>query len=143
MTPHQKKMFAQRLKEFDAQMPGYRRAFRTLEKRIVEHGGEAVVVPPWPCDALPMLLDGGDVMSGPIQLQMGQRSACHDNVNKRWAQGRIHAIGTGFGLSDDGLWREHSWGVRKNGTIVETTEERIAYYGVKLTGDVAMNWVMA
>lgn len=36
---------------------------------------------------------------------------------------------TGYGLSDDGVWRSHSW-VMCHDALHETTEARIAYFGV-------------
>ena len=42
-------------------------------------------------------------------------------------------ICTGYALSDDGLWREHSWIITKNKCIIERTHiRRLAYYGVVL-----------
>ena len=44
-------------------------------------------------------------------------------------------ISTGWALSDDGLWRQHSWIYFpiKN-SILETTVERVMYYGILLEG---------
>jgi hypothetical protein len=38
------------------------------------------------------------------------------------------AVATGYALSDDGLWRQHSWGMRRD-AIIETTEARVLYFG--------------
>jgi hypothetical protein len=38
-------------------------------------------------------------------------------------------LSTGFALSDDGMWRPHSWLRASSGTLIETTEQRVAYYG--------------
>ena len=44
---------------------------------------------------------------------------------------------TGYALSADGIWRQHSWLVAFDNEdypyIVETTEERISYYGFAMT----------
>jgi hypothetical protein len=58
---------------------------------------------------------------------------CHQNVAAAWRNRRtgIIAIATGYALSDDGLWRQHSWGILRNG-ILETTEVRIRYFGILL-----------
>lgn len=40
-------------------------------------------------------------------------------------------IGSGYALSADGLWRQHSWGILRDG-ILETTERRIKYFGLIL-----------
>ena len=47
---------------------------------------------------------------------------------------------TGYALSDDGLWRQHSWLIAKPGrrwTVIETTCRRLLYYGVVLTEEEA------
>ena len=43
---------------------------------------------------------------------------------------------TGYALSDDGMWRQHSWCICDAGEeyiedsiIIETTEKRLAYFG--------------
>jgi hypothetical protein len=47
-------------------------------------------------------------------------------------QGEVPAIGTGYALSEDGLWRQHSWGLREDGGVVETTSGREMYVGLRL-----------
>lgn len=42
-------------------------------------------------------------------------------------------IATGWALYEDGLWRNHSWGVTTDGTVVETTVPFDAYFGVVLS----------
>ena len=42
-------------------------------------------------------------------------------------------IGTGYALSVDGLWRQHSWGVARD-LIIESTEARVKYFGRLLRG---------
>lgn len=142
MTPHQEKIFNARLKQIDGEIPGYRNAFLYLEETILAAaGGDALVVLPWPCDYLIELLEDGYVQEGRVRKTYGRPSQCHDNVASQWLKKRFSAIGTGFGLSgDDGLWREHSWGLCRNGTIVETTEPRTSYFGVKLIGEAALEF---
>jgi hypothetical protein len=45
-------------------------------------------------------------------------------------------MGTGYGLSDYGLWPNHSWGLKQTAggrvPIVETTVSREIYFGVPL-----------
>lgn len=42
---------------------------------------------------------------------------------------------TGYALSPDGLWRQHSWAYGDNLMIYETTVERVMYFGVELSSD--------
>jgi hypothetical protein len=51
-------------------------------------------------------------------------------------------IGTGYALSADGLWRQHSWGVRRQG-ILETTAPREKYFGILLQGSSADSFAEA
>ena len=42
-------------------------------------------------------------------------------------------MATGYALSEDGLWRSHSWGLtqaRNRAVIIETTVSRERYFGV-------------
>jgi len=73
-----------------------------------------------------------------------KKSECHKNVAEIWAekQDELVGIGTGYSLSDDGLWREHSWGVRREG-ILETTVSRAKYFGVLLQHGDADSFAMA
>ncbi len=64
---------------------------------------------------------------------------CHKNVVELYRSSLFPkaSIATGWALSSDGLWRQHSWLVMEEGKIVETTDLRNKYYGVKLTKDEA------
>jgi hypothetical protein len=45
-------------------------------------------------------------------------------------------IASGYALTGDGLWRQHSWGVdAADGRVIETTVRRVRYYGVILGDD--------
>jgi len=59
---------------------------------------------------------------------------CHNNVIKLCLEGKGR-MATGWALSDDGLWRQHSWLV-KDKTIIETTESRKRYFGIILNSKV-------
>jgi hypothetical protein len=37
-------------------------------------------------------------------------------------------------VGENGLWRNHSWGLTEQG-IIETTVSRIGYFGVRLEGE--------
>ncbi len=50
------------------------------------------------------------------------------------------ALGTGYALCADGIWRSHFWAVRlenKGGILYETAEPRELYHGLQLTGAAA------
>ena len=61
---------------------------------------------------------------------------CHENIARLWLQKRTRdalvGIATGYCLDND-LWRQHSWGVRKD-SLLETLGEREKYFGIRLEG---------
>ena len=76
----------------------------------------------------PVSVTSEDVIS--LKGQRGMKEGdCHFNVLKLKKAGLVEKWIMGFALSEDGLWRFHSWGM-KGELIVETTEEQIAYIGV-------------
>ena len=71
-----------------------------------------------------------------------KRSRCHENASCFWYNyTKEHGIdsmyiATGWALSDDGLWRQHTWLVDpSDGGVIETTVERLMYFGFKLTNE--------
>lgn len=72
------------------------------------------------------------------------KSECHKNVSRLWKKtpNGMAGIGTGYALSGDGLWRQHSWGLRREG-IPETTGERAKYFGVLPQRDAAESFAQA
>lgn len=84
------------------------------------------------------LLERGEfVIPEKLDIFKGESSHCHSNSCALWCVGSgIVSLVTGFGLSEDGIWRRHSWCVRnKDNFIIETTEPRVLYCGIKLTYD--------
>jgi hypothetical protein len=49
----------------------------------------------------------------------------------------IAAICSGYGLLDDGLWADHSWGILPDGGILETTFRPEKYFGLVHEGEMA------
>jgi len=137
LTPDEaarKLMFGARLDGLNETTVGYKAAFLRLEAALLSVGGWAAV-PPLEVDGLvEVLYTNGQLFSldGLTCVPM-QDSACHSNTTEWYHNQTERDTGmcTGYALSPDGLWRQHSWGVLR-GRIVETTIERIAYYG--LTG---------
>jgi hypothetical protein len=108
----------------------------SLKGLLLGFGGEFLVAPPKPDQDVPLLLERGFLMSGPVMLNVMQSSSCHRNVASVWTRKEFGIVGiaTGYALSDDGLWRQHTWGVLRNG-ILETTEERLKYFGLLFQGN--------
>jgi hypothetical protein len=86
---------------------------KNLHHRLLRIGGIAVVL--WNGtnneDVVARLLRSGRADSGRgAVLKLGEQSECHENSAKlhREAPGR-YDVRTGFALSEDGIWRPHSW----------------------------------
>ena len=108
-----------------------------LEQKLLTQGGIRMVYRPEP--DLEPLLSRGEAFDVPAELVPGEPRACHSNVAQLWDENReALAIVTGYALSEDGLWRQHSWLLRKQPTveharIIETTIIRVKYFGFILT----------
>jgi hypothetical protein len=105
-----------------------------LERRLLDLGGTlALLFLPDP--HVGELLDRGRCFPGAGALMCrGVPSACHANSAMMFVRSRgAVRIASGYALSPDGLWRQHSWGVdARDGRVLETTERRVRYYGFVL-----------
>lgn len=119
MTPEQKKFLQGRLTKATIEQPELKR----LKALLLKSGGDFLVAPPKYDPDVPAILDAGFLMSGPITLKRMRSSMCHQNIASAWKNRKPGLVGiaTGYALSDDGLWRQHSWGVMRDG-VFETTE---------------------
>jgi len=107
-----------------------------LWRRLLDLGGAAACFADTEPD-LESLLARGRVFAGPARLQPGGPGACHENTAQLW-QGHPATlqIVTGYALSADGCWRQHSWLLDSSGRpppLVETTAPRLLYFGRVLT----------
>lgn len=108
-----------------------------LEQKLFALGGTRMVYRYEP--DLKLLLERGETFYGTIELVSGDPHQCHFNVARLWNEQReIFSVVTGYALSEDGLWRQHSWLLRGKSTVdlyhlIETTTSRIVYFGVSLT----------
>jgi hypothetical protein len=137
IEPARLALFADRVAKHDAERPGYGALWTLLSQAILQHGGEAVVPPLEPL-AQPfaeMLIDLGEPQGPDARKVRGARSDCHGNTARLLRAGKAAAIGTGYALSADGLWRQHSWGLDSGGVVLETTESREQYWGIQLRGE--------
>lgn len=133
-------MFRERVATHDTVVPGYADAWSRLAGVILQHGGDAVV-PPWDPDPdIDRFLQGMTVWSGSGAVLWEMRAnACHANARELYSEGAVDMIGTGYALSEDGLWRCHSWGFLTSEepvpVVVETTVPRVSYVGVMVGGE--------
>ena len=105
-----------------------------LKRRLLSMGGWAVVLREKEPD-LDAILSRGVLLSGDdAVLDVAEDSQCHFNTGMQHLQNpNGRAIMTGYALSEDGMWRQHSWIYDKaSDAVVETTEIRVGYFGVLL-----------
>src|ERR1019366_8912682 len=57
-----------------------------------------------------------------------------------WLEGTCAAIATGCYLGPDDVWRQHSWGVTCDGTILDTHSGGRRYFGVRVESVEAMKF---
>lgn len=110
-----------------------------LREALLTHGGWGVV--PLAGDPHIDRLGSGAACvwpgAGSRAMKGGGRNRCHGNAAlaflRRWPD---LLIGTGYALSDDGVWRQHSWLFEhRQGaptSVRETTVPRLVYAGVIL-----------
>ena len=132
MDPERKKFLNRRLRDASKEQP----ALLRLRSLLLRFGGEFLVAPPKPDGDVGEILESGFLFEGEILFRPMKRSSCHQNVASMWKMRRHGVVGiaTGYALSEDGLWRQHSWGVRRDG-VLETTEARVKYFGILLQGE--------
>jgi hypothetical protein len=130
----------QRIQEISSSQP----EILTLKSRLLQLGGSHLVAPVAPDPDLEAILSHGFLQDGDVILEEMERNSCHWNVAALWLQKQANliAVGTGYALSEDGLWRQHSWGIQ-SASILETTEERTHYFGLRLSGEDANRFASA
>lgn len=106
-----------------------------IKKRLLEFGGTVALVPD--NDEIEIntkILKYGQCVSGEQSIVYGNENQdCHRNSAEIWFNDKNrYELCTGYALLNN-EWVEHSWLFRKEDhTIVETTVEREAYYGIYL-----------
>lgn len=113
--------------------------YSLLESKLLAVGGNSVCYQSEP--HLSEIVERGIQFGGKSRTFRGERSRCHGNVARLWNQFKDEGfeIVTGYALTEDGMWRQHSWG-RMDGFTIETTVKRKKYFGVILTKDEAANF---
>ena len=110
-----------------------------LKQKLIGALGVAAVMPVIEEAIVPLLERGEFLEMMRVTKAPGEASRCHTNSAFIWElDPDRYELMTGYGLSKDGVWRQHSWVYdTKEGEIIETTEERVVYYGFRMTKDEA------
>ncbi len=123
-----------RLRELSKSQP----ELRELRRILLKIGGEELVLSPGSDPMINFLIDFGIVFAGPVLLKQDSHRRHHRMLGRIWSRRScgIVGIGVGFALDDDGLWREHSFGVLREG-VLETIVRKEKYFGLLLLGEAA------
>ena len=115
-----------------------------LRQKLLDFAGEAVCFPAYEEDLSNILNYGQFWVGNNVKLMRGAPSQCHANSANLWEQNKdVTRVCTGYALSDDGMWRQHSWLVwhkARSNQIVETTVKRVAYYGFVMPYDMCQQF---
>lgn len=107
-----------------------------LCKRLLAINGSSVKLPDIEED-LNNILKYGQLWDSQAKLMKGRPSQCHANSCELWYNNQEDTvIATGYALSPDGIWRQHSWLIwikPRTNMIIETTVPRLAYFGFAMT----------
>lgn len=123
-----------------------------FSKALLMFGGEMVCLPAREPDLQALLLRGQVWRGADAQQIEGRHNRCHSNAAELWQDAIDRGtndtfIATGYALSDDSMWRQHSWCVRVGAGgapgVIETTFPRVAYFGIALTLDHARDFASA
>lgn len=120
--------------------------FRELHEILLSIGGYETCFPDFEED-MRAILERAYFRKGTSRVVKGQANHCHANAAYIYWENRKKEdlrICTGYALSMDGIWRQHSWVLRtyRNRTqlrqqVIETTQKRVAYFGFELTEEEA------
>lgn len=145
-----KKFLMKRQKDVKKAAPETGRLVDSLEKAVP---GSVACLHPSGEEDLDAILDFGILFlpGKDLGLMKGRRNGCHENAARLWDENRDKSrIATGYGLFDDGVWRQHSWCAQsRDGAdpyqeddsdpamwrVWETTEPCLAYFGFILNRD--------
>lgn len=124
-----------------------------MQVKLLSFGGQAVCLLGEP--EADKICERGQFWYGDrFVLHKGRPNGCHENSLRIWHANRRNTLdgpakmelvlATGYALSQDGLWRQHSWCLRRGPhslKVIETTVPRLGYFGYILTEAEAEKWL--
>lgn len=120
--------------------------FSPLVDKLLAINGDFVVLRDVEPD-LPKILERGRIWdTRGLKVVSGAESNCHGNSAELWRREAKLQIVTGYGMSKDGVWRQHSWVADTESTkqrVFETTERRVVYFGFAMDASEAGRFYQA
>jgi len=149
IDPEQRRFLVRRTRNVLREHP----ELKPLLKLLLSHGGEFAILPTIESD-LDAIITRGYIQAGwSLRMMRGRACQCHANSAELYDNNRPRLkLVTGYAMSDDGIWRQHTWLVdtqhvvhrrRKQFRIIETTTPRRRYFGFQLNDDEAEDFVSA
>lgn len=136
--------FQDTLEDMKKMHPSMNSRLFDFRQKLLTFAGEAICFPPYEEDLDNILNYGQFWVGSNAKLMRGEPSRCHANSANLWEQNKeATRICTGYALSEDGMWRQHSWLVwhkSRSNQIIETTAKRIAYYGFVMPYDMCQQF---
>lgn len=130
-------------KDYTGEVPRGRKPILALRDSLLEFGGCEAVLPVVEPDIESLLSRGQLWDNTEIKFKEMAASRCHQNASLIWLKNKdkqdgksLKILCTGYALSEDGFWRQHSWIIEvtnRGSKIIETTEPRVAYFGFGFT----------
>ena len=115
---------------------GWDKKVNELRSGLLKFGGSFALIPEFEED-LGRLLPRGQLWGPSSRMLTGERSRCHTNSIYAWEANQDKLfLATGYALSEDGLWRQHSWCINprpRSIQVIETTVRRSLYFGFVMT----------
>lgn len=112
-----------------------------LKSVLLEACGFVVCLPKFEEDIQNILLRGEFARGNRSKSIPGKPCDCHCNSCFLWEENKdTFHIWTGYALSRNGAWRQHSWctsEIEDEIKLIETTEKRLLYFGYKMTDEEA------
>jgi len=104
-----------------------------LKKTLLSYGGNKVVFNRTEED-LYDIIDKGQLWGNNKYLIKMEMCQCHKNSIFYWDKNRKDSFFvTGYALANNGIWYQHSWILNKHNDVIDTTADRIKYFGFILT----------
>jgi len=103
---------------------------RELRDILLAIAGQDMVIMPNGERDIDNILANGEILQKTYKEVAGEPGDCHNNAVKQWFRNPTkYSVAGGYALSEDGLWRQHSWLVDDMHRTYETTAPRLLYYG--------------
>jgi len=110
-----------------------------LERKLLALGGQHVERIDDEPD-LAQLIAEGRVFTESVVRAKGKPHRPHWNAARLWAEDiRRVQLATGYALTPDGAWEQHSWCIQ-DGNLLEPTAEHAAYFGIVLGQQAALDF---